>query len=1404
MSDIQDLLTRLQSQDQARRSHPTATAPDYQEPAVSSPIYSPDPHGPEPHHPSAIMSPNIPSAANTPDPQSTSRTASLLSLLRFNPATTGQAPAAPARQQQFSPEEQMAQSVQNIYPRAAEPSKENRAVSASDLVASFSRMPTMPQPAQTSRTTSYPTDVKPSASSGSFQAQDYLLKLLNQTAKQSTRPTPPETQTPNDQVLDTSEDQSTGEDRSMESPATAFDIEQQQKARGSPFTYVNPFEQLSAHPKPASRNGTPQSLSRADREPSASRQRPRENGDRAETVSQAVSEVGEAVKKEIESALDITAIDTVYQKDVEETQQAIKEAAQEVEQDIDESGGKEVLMDDGMPEPMAEAFDSTIRDFAHPPQGAASRSSSSVEEPPKQASYDVITYNFPMKPFVSITIKGSTKPAVEIRPGSVLEIARLKKEFDQVDRSLIAASQKFIIYAIPKNNGIRVIQQDSGSTQHLFQEVKSRVFNIGLCVSKHGSALLENETILATSIDGNTLWAQLANHNSPEGRADLSATRLVFPPFGVQDDHASAGQIKTRAKPSSRHPEYFAIARGKLIHLFKPHIGEGYVVKQSTRVVAVDDWIKDQPRAIHIGKAGKDFIFSEDDSVIASLDKQGIVKFWDIRKATSDRDFQEVKEPITQFATTRPFEKAWPTSVLFIDKERPYVRGIAQRYLVVGMKQNHTLQLWDLALLKPIQEINLPHKSESDPICKIAYHPKSSTIVVGHPTRNSIYLISVSAPRYNISAMSQAKYLALIAANSGEIHIPESTAIMNSIREISLGTKGQLRSFEILNEPVTGSPVGTLEGESLFELYVLHSKGITAIGVRQDDMGLDDDGKAKHTIDAASADIIAIENLKEIPQRGSQSESAPEEPTRGPSSSVRSSRESRTNQDQTPSRAQRSAPAGTPSAVASTLARVENKQDAARAAIINGDKGEKEKGGDRSERRKKKAAKREDAQVENGASKIAIANTTADTGAPSPSPSAYALAAKAKQPPTSATPENMSSYERSMTEYIVGGMNSAVDEKLNQLYKNFNNESRVQNASNAARHEAVLKMVGSTVAETTEQLLSKVIQEQVHKDILPRLESAAQTAVERSTADLFAKELSKVTASIPNHVRSSIANALNDLDKRVAKSMSGHIEANLTKSIRDAMTPAFANMATGTAQQVAGEVDRRVGEHLKHLDARHQHDALQLDQLVGLVRNLSESLISLTKQQSEMHAEMYGEITKLQQKLATLPEGSVVSSGAAMEPQELTVKEPEDPEIEMITAELGQGKFTDAAIMWLQSDNQSELFDRVFIRFGPEFIGQLSPLVALSISAAITGDLDNNRKDRLDWLEVILAHMNPNSKEIVQLLPKIMDVLASRLQGVYMQLNEESPTDPTLRRLSALVKNSRELKQHAVYMGGQE
>jgi hypothetical protein len=919
----------------------------------------------------------------------------------------------------------------------------------------------------------------------------------------------------------------------------------------------------------------------------------------------------------------------------------------------------------------------------------------------------------------------------------------------------------------------------------------------------------------------------------------------MLPPSPSQDDNTSGGQLKTRAKPSSRHPEFFAVGRGKSIHIVFPKVAAEYA-RSKSRICHTEKYLKERSLKILTGKAGKDFTFSEDDTIIVSLDKAGRMRFWDIRALTepdlgnprSPPRQVEVSETLLEFHTTTPNAKSWPTSVFFFDKDKPYTKGIALRYVMVGMKQNHAFQLWDLGLNKAVQEIHLPHENESDAICSVSFHPRTGIMAVAHPTRNSIFFVHVSCPRYNLPALSQAAYISRLAnkGDRGQNPLPpvNATAIMTSITEYSFASKGQIRSLHMLNEPAGPSDVDDPDNAALFELYVMHSKGVCVLRIRRSDLGWKKEGEPIHPKEAEEEGVITISQLKppqpvtdesstagDTPAPKSVSDrSAAREPLKRESSNV-------SKQSINPEAAMR----------ASTLAKVESKQDAARAAIING--------GEKSEKKKKKRSAATETASQVSAAPSAVASTS--TRAPPAMPPSYAQAAQAtpqskspappeapvvqdaakskpvdtteapewakqlinkhfQQPSAAPAPAHSAEFDAKKLEDLVQAeITKGFSRELDVMYKRFDEDKRVLNATNAANQQAVLRMVSSTLNENVEGVIGKMVDDNIRNVVLPEVLAKTTTTLEQG---LSTNLKSVLTQQLSKEVPDAVSRAFKQpqlfqsLSDQVAKKIASNFEPMIAASVATVVNPAMSNLTN--------IIERQIGSELRQAHAQRREDAAKIAALTDTVHTCLETIQTMAATQTELQSQV---AKLLEARQAPGPQrGGEASPVVTRSPPKQ--KSQEELEIESITRLMSEGNYEQGTMQWLQSPRSAALFDAVFVRCDPAYLRQVSPLLALSTGAVVSESLGRNLTERLVWLNAVFTSVNPNvsippfnhltltnhlrqDAEIRDIIPKIMDVVIQRLTAAYIQLNESTPGSPLLRAISQLVNKCNEMTRAA-------
>ncbi|KAL8700473.1 MAG: hypothetical protein Q9201_005434 [Fulgogasparrea decipioides] len=1448
---------------------------------------------------------NLPASAT--DPTSNDRTANLLNLLKFGASTTSG---------QGTPHHQSA--VRPLHTAPDTHSVHGRGISASDLVGSFMGKPASPVSRENAKPPSSTSNqdallkllnrsAPPQAASSSKSpklsvSQDEeaaTTKLSQGLAKTSLDKQAP--QTPGEGPRSSRKESPIRYFGTSEVQPTPFEPQDMPRLEPAPkqeplFTYVNPFEQLAASSPRNAKAATPtgdrhkRKTKESTPEPPTSRRKitpagndviqsiessgptplPLEDGRTqveallgigaptkdAETVAEALNEVGSKVDQEAEVALaraeakadEMEKRADANKEELEHAQQAtldaiaekVHDAASEVKHELDKEEN-EGLLEEAMPSPVAEALKDIIDEAAQDNPAEAWESDDGDEsqgQGPPEDDRTVYVYQFPLKPFVSINIKQNTPPTLSFRDDAITHIARLRKDFDQIDRTLATATNEFIVYGSPKTGGLKIIRQDDGLAKHLFSESRDRIFNVSLSTSPPSGQGLQS--VLATGVSGTVYWATILKSNSDVFEDSLDSQGLIFPPTTNQAENVSGGQLKTRAKKSSRHPGIFAIGRGKAIHFISSHhaassdhlLGGDRIRKGNT--LDMDNYLKARNFKIVGGKAGKDFTFSEDDSVVLSLDKSGRLKFWNVvellhcvNDTVSNIAPIELKSPMLTFATAPSTEKSSPTSVLFVDKLRPYTKGIAQRYALVGMKQNHVLQLWDLCLLKAVQELNFPHEQETDAICSVAYHPSSGIIVVGHPTRNSIYFIHLSAPKYNLPSMSQTKFVQRLASKDSSLPRPEATAIMSGLREYSFDAFGHIRSIDLMSIDESRRAGDDEQDPTLFELYVMHSKGVTSLSVNKADLGWSNDSKVLHPVDAESEKYIVVKDLREPSQVVMSEHSSVNGDHTIPRASAtpRTAPRDTSKVDQTVQKSSREAKIGSKMVPESPL-------NAERTAALHGSADSKAE--------KKKKKKRDAGATSTGDSAEAVARVDEGVGdaahtADPDTQTVQKTTQPSSKPTTGDSPESarptrpmpngesinvgisgdfLDKELRKIEHGVSAEFKRVFSQELETLYRRFDDDKRVQSAAGAAKQDAMLRLVSATLGENVEKSLSRIIQTNIQQSVIPAIGEAATTTLDRRLSDTVTQQLHHaipplLKLALPEAISRGVQtpDVLRLMTDQLMTKLCSHVDREFSAALQKTIMPAFQNLAASVAQKVSKETEVRVEDKLRRAESQHRNDSAKIDQLTDLVRELSETVHAMAAAQSDFQQE----VLKLQQQViqerreGSGGTGSTHRASAPSRESSTLPKPPEQEAVDAVASLMDANRFEEATIsvgtklqyvpnilltydQWLQSDYQNYIFDEYLAKLDPRYLRELSPLLNLSVSAAVTSSLETSLGERLTWLEL--------DPELYDVGSRIMEVLRERLESGFMQISMANPGEPGLRRIPPLAHQAREFLRY--------
>lgn len=995
------------------------------------------------------------------------------------------------------------------------------------------------------------------------------------------------------------------------------------------------------------------------------------NGAKKESVAQAVSGIAEQADREAREAI-ARVQEEQAQADLAQNLHNLNNARTEHEFDttaqiaamaikkqLDRDPNNAVLDATLSPDVAKEVRD-IIEEAAHGPLGVADSWESAdadeiVVEEEREAPVKV--YNFPMKPWIAISLLESDLPRPTFRDDSVLDIARLKKDFDQVDRNLASGSETYMAYGMSKAGGLRVIRQEDGKDAKLFTDTKDRIFNVSISSSPPGDH--RKEAIIGTGVSGTVYWVQLRNGDRDHlGDTHPEQYGFALPPISTQEGDAPGGILKTRARASSVHPEFFAVGRGKSINIIWPSfILENNLFKQGhDRVVDTERLLKQCSLKINTGKAGKDFTFSQDDSVVVSLDKSGRVKFWDVRDLVAIKEGSdpsapmpvntslEIKEPLMTLTSTPEGEKAWPTSVLLLDKFRPYQKRVALRYMIVGMKQNHTLQLWDLALGKPVQEFNFPHNKESDAVCSVMYHAPSSMIVVGHPTRNSIYFLHLSAPKYSLKNLSQVEYIQRLVAQDPSIPMPDSTAVISGIREYSWAKKGVLRSLSIVENASSSSSES--EEPTLFELYAMHSKGVTCINVKQGELGWTKDNKVISSADAVDAGMAKINKLAPPPTQPSSEAQQPATPADGHATpqiriAARGGRDS-LQKASAASEDKKGQDVSTP--------KLERK-DEVETPVPQTERAEK-KG-----RKKRNAADRAAAAAADrdlpslsGATDLGRTlmspNKNAGRRGPPPVADSSALAltnqfGEMALAPATVSQDHLDALVANMESRLVSSVSGRFDSVFSDVMKQMQAFQDNRDSAFVTNQSALLQMVSTVLNDNVESVMKNHIEDQISGSVIPALRSA----VDKTVSDQLAARSSAQTNSLQKEIQRLLPSAVTQsmqkpdivktISDKVSHNVNYYIEAQITKSL-EAIVPDIASITAKTVHQrvvedVGAQLNDAIARMEDRMEDRRRVEDEKLDRLIGQTMDLSSAISSLAASQVQFQDDLTELKVQLQQ-----------------------------------------------------------------------------------------------------------------------------------------------------------------------------
>jgi hypothetical protein len=314
------------------------------------------------------------------------------------------------------------------------------------------------------------------------------------------------------------------------------------------------------------------------------------------------------------------------------------------------------------------------------------------------------------------------------------------------------------------------------------------------------------------------------------------------------------------------------------------------------------------------------------------------------------------------------------------------------------------------------------------------------------------------------------------------------------------------------------------------------------------------------------------------------------------------------------------------------------------------------------------------------------------------------------------------------------------------LYQKLDQDKRVADASSAAKQDAILRLVSSTLTDNVESTLHKIVSTSIESKVIPALTSNTSKVIERKLAETLNTQVSEsIAKELKAAVPSAISAALRD--SQVTRALSSHIVDEVTKQVKmdmgglvqRSMQTVQTNMASQmtqssqSTQKAILDVESKLGASLRQVSEQQSQQNSMLAQLSASVRDLSSLVQSMKEDQSRALS---------QAAQQTAPQTSSAPAQRDSEADTAVAQLEEATEVERLTQMLRNAEYQQATIEWLQSANQAELFDNLFRFLNPLYLQQVSSLVALSVSAAITSSFETNVELRLEWLGTIVSNID--------------------------------------------------------------
>ncbi|KAK6845028.1 hypothetical protein PG995_015138 [Apiospora arundinis] len=637
-----------------------------------------------------------------------------------------------------------------------------------------------------------------------------------------------------------------------------------------------------------------------------------------------------------------------------------------------------------------------------------------------------------------------------------------------------------------------------------------------------------------------------------------------------------------------------------------------------------------------------------------------------------------------------------------------------------------------------------------------------------------------------------------------------------------------------------GTPAAELEKDeqTLFELYVMHSKGVSNICIKQSELGWTQDNKVIAPVDAIEAGIVKITKLKELPSTQPTEPQPTEDPTSLPIRiATRPNLKENASPHPQPGSGQEEAIRKSADDLATSRQQPDRK--AADAPVTPNNQTEKS---DRRSRKKREKAAAAAAAAEKQSNSQDPIQSTSSAHSPRVGPTMAKNEAKSSASAQSnALPDSLQSAVKQIEMTLSGVVQAALVENRQKMDDDLRNRDKVFTKSQLD----LLDSVSATLDDNVSRLLTRTISDKVEEHVVPAVNELITRTITEQLARTVTEQIdSKVSGRISHAVQNQMQKLLPaavsqaiqkpELAKVVTEKIGQSLSVNVEKSFMDALhktiTPNFTRMAATAANQATNTVRQQAAEQIEELEHKIRADSNKIDQLTALVTRLSDTVSSMAATQAQFHEAFLKmqqpasrerpsrEVSHSQYSQASqgpsysnmqaqnYPSPSANSGNQMMLRNAAGSSNSKDHELDRTIADIAslveRGELEAALVKWLQSDRKDSIFKGYLIKLDANTLNELSPLVSLAAIAELARELDGDcLREKVAWMEIIIRSMHGTlphiESQVREVVPNILGGCVNQIEQLFMRISHIAPTEPILRHLSQMMSMANTIVEFA-------